>query len=149
MICEPTLDASGGHEIASLLRFRQTGQGTSYELRLQRISKRGHQAISFKPIFLILRTVFVVWLLLCPLVCFVVRAEQLPVKTYTIADGLARDYINRIRQDSHGFIWFCTNEGISRFDGYGFTNYGVADGLPDRVVNDVLETRDGALLFAT
>lgn len=78
-----------------------------------------------------------------------VRAEQLPVKSYTIADGLARDYINRIKQDSHGFIWFCTNEGISRFDGYGFTNYGVSDGLPDRVVNDCVETRDGALLFAT
>ena len=77
------------------------------------------------------------------------RAEQLPVKTYTIADGLARDYINKIKQDSHGFIWFCTNEGISRFDGYGFTNYGVADGLPHRIVFDFLETRDGAYLFST
>jgi ligand-binding sensor domain-containing protein/signal transduction histidine kinase len=78
-----------------------------------------------------------------------VLSEQLPVKNYTIADGLARDYVNRIRQDSHGFMWFCTNEGISRFDGYGFTNYGVADGLPDRVVNDFVETRGGAYLFAT
>lgn len=77
------------------------------------------------------------------------RAEQLPVKTYTIADGLARDYINRIKLDSHGFIWFCTAEGISRFDGYGFTNYGVNDGLPHRIVNDFLETRDGIYLFAT
>ena len=78
-----------------------------------------------------------------------VLSEQLPVKNYTIADGLARDYINRIKQDSRGFIWFCTNEGISRFDGYAFTNYGVADGLPDRVVNDFLETRGGFYLFAT
>jgi len=76
-------------------------------------------------------------------------AEQLPIKTYTIADGLARDCVNRIKQDSHGFIWFCTNEGISRFDGYGFTNYGVADGLPHRIISDFLETRDGAYLFAT
>src|SRR6266404_3713236 len=78
-----------------------------------------------------------------------VLSEQLPVKNYTIADGLARDYINRIKQDSRGYIWFCTNEGISRFDGYAFTNYGVADGLPDRVVNDFLETRGGVYLFAT
>jgi signal transduction histidine kinase/ligand-binding sensor domain-containing protein len=77
------------------------------------------------------------------------HAEQLPVKTYTIADGLARDYINRIRMDSHGFIWFCTAEGVSRFDGYSFTNYGVNDGLPHRIVNDFLETRDGLYLFAT
>jgi ligand-binding sensor domain-containing protein len=78
-----------------------------------------------------------------------VLSEQLPVKNYTIADGLSRDYINRIKQDSHGFIWFCTNEGISRFDGYGFTNYGIAEGLPLRLVFDFLETRDGAYLFAT
>jgi ligand-binding sensor domain-containing protein/signal transduction histidine kinase len=79
----------------------------------------------------------------------VVRGEQLPVKSYTIADGLARDFVNRIRLDSHGFIWFCTAEGISRFDGYAFTNYGVNDGLPHRNVNDFLETRDGIYLFAT
>jgi ligand-binding sensor domain-containing protein len=88
------------------------------------------------------------------LVCLVaasipVRSEQLSVKKYTIADGLARDFINRIRQDSHGYIWFCTTEGISRFDGYAFTNYGVAEGLPHRIVSDFLETRDGELLFAT
>jgi len=34
----------------------------------------------------------------------VARPEQLPVKKYTIADGLARDYINRINVYSHGFI---------------------------------------------
>ena len=78
-----------------------------------------------------------------------VHAEHLPVKTYTIADGLARDFINRIKQDSHGLIWFCTAEGISRFDGYDFTNYGVADGLPHRVVNDILIMQDGTYLFGT
>ncbi len=78
-----------------------------------------------------------------------VIAEQLPVKTYTIADGLARDFINKIKQDPNGFLWFCTAEGISRFDGYDFTNYGVADGLPHRVVNDILIKRDGTYLFGT
>ena len=78
-----------------------------------------------------------------------VFAQKLPVKTFTIADGLARDYINKIKQDSHGFIWFCTAEGISRFDGYSFTNYGVADGLPHRVVSEMLIKRDGTYLFGT
>src|SRR5215467_10419033 len=82
----------------------------------------------------------------CRTICL---AEQLPIQSYTTAHGLARDYINRIKQDSRGFIWFCTNEGISRFDGYGFTNYGVDDGLPHRIVNDVLETHEGIHLFAT
>ena len=75
-----------------------------------------------------------------------ILAEQLPVKTYTIADGLARDFINKIKQDPRGFLWFCTAEGISRFDGYDFVNYGVADGLPHRVVNDLLIKQDGKIL---
>jgi ligand-binding sensor domain-containing protein/signal transduction histidine kinase len=77
-----------------------------------------------------------------------VRAERLPLKTYTTADGLARDYISRIVLDSHGFLWFCTPEGLSRFDGYAFTNYGAADGLR-RSVRDLLQARDGAYWIAT
>ncbi len=76
------------------------------------------------------------------------RAERLPIKTYTIADGLAHDSVYRIVQDSHGFLWFCTREGLSRFDGYSFTNYGVQQGLPDRGVADLLEARDGVYWVA-
>src|SRR5437867_2190118 len=50
-------------------------------------------------------------------------AEQLPLKVYTIADGLPRDSISRIVRDSRGFLWFCTPEGLARFDGYQFVSY--------------------------
>ncbi|HEV2912678.1 MAG TPA: two-component regulator propeller domain-containing protein [Pyrinomonadaceae bacterium] len=76
-------------------------------------------------------------------------AEQLPVKTYTIADGLAHDEINRIIQDSHGFLWFCTIDGLSRFDGYRFTNYTAKDGLASSYVTDMLESRSGVYWIAT
>ncbi len=78
-----------------------------------------------------------------------IPAERLPIKTYTTTDGLASDVINRIVRDSRGFLWFCTSEGLSRFDGYKFTNYGVDQGLPDRQVNDFLETRSGVYWVAT
>lgn len=78
-----------------------------------------------------------------------IYAERLPVKTYTTADGLPRDEVSRIRQDSHGFLWFCTHEGISRFDGVAMTNFTIADGLPDRFVNDFLETKNGIIYIAT
>jgi ligand-binding sensor domain-containing protein/two-component sensor histidine kinase len=77
------------------------------------------------------------------------RAERLPLKIYTAADGLAHNSVNRIVRDSRGYLWFCTSEGLSRFDGYEFHNYGRRDGLPHRVVNDVLETRSGELWIAT
>jgi ligand-binding sensor domain-containing protein/signal transduction histidine kinase len=76
-------------------------------------------------------------------------AERLPIRTYTTADGLPRDHIDRIVQDSKGFLWFCTTEGLSRFDGYKFTNYGTEQGLAGRRVNDFLETRGGTYWAAT
>ena len=77
------------------------------------------------------------------------RAERLPVKTYTAADGLQRDEVSRVRRDSRGFIWFCTSEGVSRFDGAGMTTFTVADGLPNRFVEDFLETSRGTIYVAT
>lgn len=76
-------------------------------------------------------------------------AERLPIKTYTTADGLAHNDINRIVRDSRGFLWFCTADGLSRFDGYTFTNYGTDQGLPHPRVNDLLETRRGEYWVAT
>jgi ligand-binding sensor domain-containing protein/signal transduction histidine kinase len=77
------------------------------------------------------------------------QAAKLPLKIYTAADGLAHNSVNRIVRDSRGYLWFCTSEGLSRFDGYEFHSYGRRDGLPHRVVNDVLETRSGELWVAT
>jgi len=77
-------------------------------------------------------------------------AEQLPVKPYTIAEGLAHDDINKIVRDSRGFLWFCTEDGLSRFDGYRFTNYGVKDGLTQQHITHLLESRrSGAYWVAT
>lgn len=89
-------------------------------------------------------------LLSCVFLCnFSINAERLPVKTYTIADGLLRDQSSKIKQDSRGFLWFCTVDGISRFDGYEFKNFRVEDGLPERHANDFLETSSGVYLIAT
>jgi ligand-binding sensor domain-containing protein len=77
------------------------------------------------------------------------HAERLPIKAYSTADGLAHNAVNRIVRDSRGFLWFATNDGLSRFDGYAFTNYSVEQGLPHRRVSDLLETRNGELWVAT
>src|SRR3954462_13769884 len=77
------------------------------------------------------------------------RAEKLPLKIYTTADGLAHNTVNKIVRDSRGFLWFCTAEGLSRFDGYTFSNYGTEQGLPHPIVTDLLETRAGVYWVAT
>ena len=45
-------------------------------------------------------------------------------------------------------LWFCTDEGLTRFDGYRLTSFTIRDGLPHPWVNDLIETRDGTLWIA-
>jgi len=77
------------------------------------------------------------------------QAQELPIKSFATVDGLAHNHINRIVRDSHGFLWFCTAGGLSRFDGYAFANFGTEQGLPHSSVNDLLETRSGEYWLAT
>jgi ligand-binding sensor domain-containing protein/two-component sensor histidine kinase len=77
------------------------------------------------------------------------RAEKLPLRTYTTADGLAHDRITRVVSDSRGFLWICTVDGLSRFDGYRFTNYSVEQGLPSPGVMDLFESPRGHYWVAT
>ena len=76
-------------------------------------------------------------------------AERLPIRVYTVEDGLAHARVRRIVRDARGFLWFCTIDGLSRFDGVQFVTYRTADGLPDPWVTDLLATRDGAYWVAT
>lgn len=78
-----------------------------------------------------------------------VSAERLPIKAYTVEGGLAHNRVKRIVQDSHAFLWFCTAAGLSRFDGYQFTNYTPENGLPSLSVNDLVEGEDGVYWIAT
>ncbi|MHA4808630.1 hybrid sensor histidine kinase/response regulator transcription factor [Flavitalea flava] len=55
--------------------------------------------------------------------------------------GLINDYINNITEDSRKHLWFCTEGGLSEYDPHTgkFSNYTIADGLPDNQVFRILE----------
>lgn len=64
-------------------------------------------------------------------------SAQLPLlRHYTVNDGMPSNNVYTVSQDSKGFIWLCTDWGISRFDGRHFENITSNDGLPD---NDVFK----------
>src|SRR5215470_8009787 len=88
-----------------------------------------------------------VWLLL--FAALPVCAQRLSVRRYDVSDGLAHGHVKAIHQDRKGYIWFGTLEGLSRFDGYHFTNYSERDGLGHAIVNDIAEDRQGRLWVGT
>lgn len=77
------------------------------------------------------------------------RAERLPVRIFTTADGLPSKNVNGVFQDRRGFVWVITSSGVSRFDGQRFLNFGARDGLPSSSVWQFAETADGGLWFGT
>ncbi len=57
----------------------------------------------------------------------------------TVDEGLAASEVYHVLQDSKGYIWFATNNGVSRFDGYGFENFDLVSGISDNTVFEIYE----------
>ena len=49
-----------------------------------------------------------------------VRSQSLYFDRIDIKDGLSQNTVNEIIQDSRGFIWFATKDGLNRYDGSHF-----------------------------
>jgi len=74
-----------------------------------------------------------------------IKAQQLPLETYTPANGLVDARINKMFQDSKGRIYFLTREGFSIFDGQRFDNYGTANNFGTEIFNDITEDKKGVI----
>ena len=61
--------------------------------------------------------------------------------------------INCILQDREGFMWFCTQEGLNKYDGYNFTVYNHdperASSISDNFINAIYEDSQGAIWVGT
>ena len=44
-------------------------------------------------------------------------------RNYQVDDGLSHNSVWYVMQDSDGFMWFGTNDGLNRFDGKHFKVY--------------------------
>ncbi|MBP6335090.1 MAG: histidine kinase [Bacteroidia bacterium] len=56
------------------------------------------------------------------------------LKHFTTEDGLPSSQVYQAMQDSDGYLWFATDRGVTRFNGYEFKTYSTEDGLSDNVV---------------
>ena len=71
----------------------------------------------------------------------------------SIEQGLSQSSVRVIFQDSRGFLWFGTEDGLNRYDGYTFKTYkpdpDVPSSLSDRAITSIVEDKDGYLWIAT
>ncbi|MFL6468331.1 MAG: two-component regulator propeller domain-containing protein, partial [Pyrinomonadaceae bacterium] len=78
-----------------------------------------------------------------------ILAVRLPVKKYTSADGLGSGFVDFLYRDSRGFMWFCTRDGLSRFDGSKFVTYRIGDVNSPPGIENIFESRDGTYFVST
>ena len=82
--------------------------------------------------------------------CSGLRAEHvLQSRHLTTADGLAANTVRHIFQDEEGYLWFSTNNGLSRYDGYTFRNYRQEAGIEDLRIKEVKEDEEHHILITT
>src|SRR4051812_8727000 len=80
-------------------------------------------------------------LVACALFAFAGAAAAAPARSLrfdqlNVEHGLAQESILAIAQDGDGFMWFGSQTGLSRFDGYRVTTYRNEVGNPRTLANN-------------
>lgn len=64
--------------------------------------------------------------------------ENIRFQRIALEQGLSQETVFAIYQDSQGYMWFGTQEGLNRYDGYSFNVYSHNDRDPLSLSNDIV-----------
>ncbi|MDI6781202.1 MAG: two-component regulator propeller domain-containing protein [bacterium] len=78
-----------------------------------------------------------------------INADNNQVKVYTVKDGLINNYVQVIIQDSRGYLWFGTREGLSCYTGRVWKTYTMDDGLLSNNVLSIMQDNHKTFWFGT
>ena len=77
------------------------------------------------------------------------HSAEMKFRHYSSDDGLPSDNINCSFKDSRGYMWFGTENGLSRFDGQSFKNFTRSGAAPHGhsqvAIRDIVEDQKGNL----
>jgi len=95
----------------------------------------------------------ILFLLLAKIVAGQMIQSPIRFTNFTIANGLPTNNINHIMEDSRGFVWLSTAQGLVRYDGSRFTiykhNHTDSNSMPFDDVTDCIELNNHELVFGS
>lgn len=78
---------------------------------------------------------------------------EIPSELYGVNQGLSQGYVSSIIQDKDGFMWFATNDGLNKYDGYKVIVYRNnpqdAFSIPDNMISGIAEDKNENFWIAT
>jgi signal transduction histidine kinase/ligand-binding sensor domain-containing protein/DNA-binding response OmpR family regulator len=91
-------------------------------------------------------------LMIGPCICFA-QQQSFQFQHFGTRDGLSQININCIIQDSRGFMWIGSRNGLNRYDGYNFITYRYDakndSSLSNNMITALAEDHDGNIWVAT
>lgn len=83
----------------------------------------------------------------------IAQYENIKFSSLTVNDGLSEDNVSCVLQDSKGFMWFGTESGLNRYDGYDFKIYiynpNKIGTISSNNITRLYEDREGVLWVGT
>lgn len=67
------------------------------------------------------------------------------IRSFNAHQFLGASAVYHIGRDHAGFLWFCTDHGLVKYDGNTIRSFSRRDGLPDNTVFNMYEDRDGRI----
>jgi len=102
------------------------------------------------PMAATLKTLIII--LFFPLILYS-QSPDIKFERIMVEDGLPNGFVHDILQDQQGFMWIATENGLSKYDGYKFTNYrhdpDDSSSISSNLISALHEDRSGLLWVST
>ncbi len=81
------------------------------------------------------------------------QGNEIKLRHYSVNDGLSQSSVYSFLQDTKGFIWIATGDGLNKFDGYNFTTFKRQNNdlhsISNNTIRSILEDSAGKIWIGT